>query len=165
MSCKLSNDTYNIQSNMKLSLRKCTYLVLKTIIFFEFGCSVIHIIFYIVTLNETQIWRETNMTSSNRTISAVDVIVADELLRDLDAIEDDKNSRRRSPGRDNLSSSTDSGHSSGNESGLGKEIGLEEKTALLRYVEGHVVGNDTWSPGPFGERKGEKTNEFALSGK
>ena len=95
------------------------------------------------------------MTSSNRTISAVDINVADEILRDLDDLELNKGNHRRGRGRDNLSSSIDSGRSSGNESGSGKENTRDERTALLGYVEDNVMGNDTWSPGPFGERKGE----------
>ena len=90
------------------------------------------------------------MPSSNRTISGVDISVADEILRDLDDIELDKgSSHRRNSSRDR-----DSGHSSANESGLGRDVD-HEKNALLKYVEDNVVGNDTWSPGPFGERKGE----------
>ncbi|XP_071497944.1 probable cysteine desulfurase [Diadema antillarum] len=89
------------------------------------------------------------MTSSNRTISGVDITLgaADELLRDLDdAIVEEHVGKVRRGGE----SSPDSGHSSGSENG--RENDQAEGRALLSYVEEHVIGKDTWSPGPFGER-------------
>lgn len=108
---------------------------------------------------------------SNKTLTEVDMHIgaADELLRDLDqAIEgkDDQSSVTRdrrakgtSPGR-NSSSASDSGLSSESESI--HEADYEERKALLKYVEDHVVGRDTWASGPFGERQGKSRYFFLL---
>eukprot|EP00057_Strongylocentrotus_purpuratus_P003629 XP_003727027.1 PREDICTED: uncharacterized protein LOC100889512 [Strongylocentrotus purpuratus] len=98
---------------------------------------------------------------SDKTLKVdIHIGAADELLRDLDqAIEGkddqsfvtgDRRAKGTSPGR-NSSSASDSGLSSESESV--HEADYEERKALLKYVEDHVVGRDTWASGPFGERQ------------
>nr|XP_054752069.1 probable cysteine desulfurase [Lytechinus pictus] len=100
---------------------------------------------------------------SNNTITDVEIHIgaADELLRDLDEAIEGTKSEPRSVGRDRRVKrrsfgqrsvgASDSGVSSGSESV--HEVDYEERKSLLKYVEDHVVGRDTWAAGPFGERQ------------